>query len=824
MTFSGEHDLFQQNLERFDFNIQFEQLFFSIIPSVLFIVTSLCRTLSRLKKPTVVNAPTFRFIKLCAITIYIVLELSLLVLATTGPFQSKSMFVTASALKLTVAFFMVTLSFMDHNRSSRPSVILSSYLFLTLLLEHTFATVFTAAVALKVVILLLEAQQKSRWVSWDKKEHSPEETSGIFSLGVYFWLNKMFLVGYRQIMTVEDLYPLDNSFDAISLHDRFSANMDYSELKGDNFGLVKVLTRTLKVSLLVPIPFRLALIGFTFCQPFFIERLLNYLADPNRDTNVGYGFIGASILIYSGIALSRAFIGTTQSAKVLLQTKTNTDARSQVALAAWMLHIRLGVVFVAPIVLVIVCFTGLAILTNFTGDSQRAWMTGVQERVGLTASVIAGMKNLKISGLATAVSDYVQSLRVKGLAAGARIRKIFIIAALLGYIPLLIGPPITFAFSQRSFDVAKVFTILSFLTLLTKPLCQIFQSTPEIISGLACLGRIQAFLESGDRHNFRQVNGDRRPNLEKEAVASPLLVKNLSYAFMIENGCFGWEAGKFVLQRINTRISKASLTMVVGSIGSGSLPYVKHYLERFLSMKGTWTKAAVFPTSVSVINLRFCQTYAEVIKATALEFDLSVLPAGDETNVGSDGISLSGGQKQRVSLARALYLQADVLVLDDVFSGLDADTEKQVFRQVYAPGGLLRRRGSTVLLCTHSIRHLPSADYIITLGDGTIVEQGSYDELIASQGYVQRLRLGESANIDASSEEADLKSESSSSRLTMTVTNIASIVPHSDISRQVGDKTVYKHYVKSMGLIPAMCSLFFAALWGFLTNFPTIYE
>ena len=108
-------------------------------------------------------------------------------------------------------------------------------------------------------------------------------------------------------MTVEDLYPLDSSFSAKSLHDEFSADMDYSKLQGDKFGLVKVLARTLKVPLLVPIPLRLALIGFTFCQPLFIETLLNYLSNPKPDKNVGYGFIGASVLIYSGIAISRAF-------------------------------------------------------------------------------------------------------------------------------------------------------------------------------------------------------------------------------------------------------------------------------------------------------------------------------------------------------------------------------------------------------------------------------------------------------------------------------------------------------------------------------------
>ena len=133
----------------------------------------------------------------------------------------------------------------------------------------------------------------------------------------------------------------------------------------------------------------------------------------------------------------------------------------QVALAAWMLYNQLGVVFVASIVLVIVYFVGLGILINFTGDSQRAWMAGVQKRVGLTATVIASMKSLKISGLTTAVGDYVHRLRVEELATGARIRKIFIIAALLGFIPLLISPPLTFAFSQRSFDAAKVFLSLS---------------------------------------------------------------------------------------------------------------------------------------------------------------------------------------------------------------------------------------------------------------------------------------------------------------------------------------------------------------------------
>ena len=124
------------------------------------------------------------------------------------------------------------------------------------------------------------------------------------------------------------------------------------------------------------------------------------------------------------------------------------------------------------------------------------------------------------------------------------------------------------------------------------------------------------------------------------------------------------------------------------------------------------------------------ERYAEVIEATALSSDFDTLRQGDRTNVGSDGIVLLGGQKQRVSLARALFLQCDLLVLDDILSGLDTTTEEHVFRQVFGPEGLLKRRRSTVVLCTHSVRYLPAADYIIALGDGTVVERGSFDELM----------------------------------------------------------------------------------------------
>ncbi|KAH6658276.1 putative ABC multidrug transporter [Truncatella angustata] len=901
--FSGEGNLLELDQEGFDFNIQFEQLFFSIIPSVLFIVTSLWRTVAQARKPTVVNAPIFQLIKLGAIVTYAALELTLLIMVSVGSIRVTGMFMASSALKLVSALFMTALSFIDHSKSPRPSVLLNSYLFLTLILdaaqartlflssggqpELIYSSVFGAAIALKVGILLLEAQRKSRWVNWDHKTHSPEETSGIFSLGVFFWLNRIFLDGYRKVLSVQDLYPLDSSLDGKSLHEEFSSHMDYSKLKGDKYGLVKVLARTLKIPLLLPILPRLALLAFTFCQPFFIEKLLDHLAKSEVDANVGYGFIGASLLIYLGIAVSTALywyfhhrmramarsilvteiyikatqarIGTGDDSAALTLMSTDIERINmgfralhniwasiiQAALAGWLLYNQLGPVFVAPIGLVMVCVVGLTILMKFVGQSQRAWMAGVQKRVGLTATVIANMKNLKISGLSDAIGEFVQKLRIKELAAGARFRKITIIAAIFGFTPYLISPPLTFAFAQSTLTTTKIYTSLSYLLLLTQPLQDVFQSIPQLSSGLTCLGRIQAYLECGTRQDFREVLSDIKRNSEKPlgVKAAPFESKQESvHPIVIRNAKFGWEADKFALCNVNARVSRSSLTMVVGPIGSGKSTLCKALVGEIPYREGSVVLSTRFPHvglceqtaflsngSIRDNIIGFSQLdnerYDEVIHATALGFDFDTLPQGDRTNIGSDGITLSGGQKQRVALARALYLQTDLLILDDVFSGLDADTEEQVFRQVFGPNGLLRRRRSTVLLCTHSVRHLPAADHIIALDNGQVAEQGTFDELMSNQGYIQRLGLKDSSESDISSETTcsdKIVRERMLPVLQKTTTDTP-LAPSTNVSRQVGDKTVYKHYAKSMGLLLAALSLVFGALWGFFTNFPTIW-
>jgi ABC-type sulfate/molybdate transport systems ATPase subunit len=122
---------------------------------------------------------------------------------------------------------------------------------------------------------------------------------------------------------------------------------------------------------------------------------------------------------------------------------------------------------------------------------------------------------------------------------------------------------------------------------------------------------------------------------------------------------------------------------------------------------------------------------------------------GDLTEIGERGINLSGGQKQRVALARALYADADVVLLDDPLSAVDAHVGEHIFEN--AVQGMLV--GKTVVLVSNQLQYLPSADYVVALEDGTIREQGVYQDLIAQGRNFASLVESFGVHRDAAQEE-----------------------------------------------------------------------
>lgn len=804
------------------------------------------------------------------------------------------------------ALCIIAVSSLEHSRSVRPSLLLQLYLSLSILFdiaqtrtlwlasfdvdEVTFSRVFTTTVVVKAVLILLESQNKSKWIQWNANEHSPEETSGIYGLSAYMWLNHIFVSGYTKILTLYDLFPLDKRMTTEALQLKLMDHLTKFDSKREQrFGLLKALARTLSVSLLLPIPPRIALTGFRFCQPFLINTLLDYLQQPAGESskNAGYGLIGAAILIYTGIAVSTAIywychertlcmsrgslagavyrkttevkLSTTGDAAALTLMSTDVErirlgflnlhefwANSiEVALASWLLQRQLGAAFVAPLIVVIICIACAAFVNKFTGQRQKAWMDKIQTRVGLTANVISNMKHLKISGLTVPVENLIQNMRVDELETASRFRTVYIIVITFGYAPLALCPVMTFAVTARTLNVSTIFTSMSYLLLLADPLTYLFQNTPNLLAAFACLDRIQAFLEKDSRLDFRHSKLDRSTSEHDERQSESSNGRERADSMItISNGNFGWEADKLSLKNINLDIPASHLTMVVGPVASGKSTLCKVLLGEvpisqaqvtmnsgFASRSVGYCDQTPYLSNASIRDniVGFSSfnklRYREVIKATMLEPDLSVLPRGDETTVGSNGITLSGGQKQRVSMARALYLDSDFFIFDDVLSGLDADTEEQVFRRVFGPDGLLRRRNATVVLCTHTIRHLPSADHIVALGvDGSIVEQGTFHNLIANEKYVHSLGINSIEDSSLANNPAPIQTKEPSRSIVEDPTEQLVAASYlNEKNRMLGDSTVYRYYLSSLGKTSITAFVIFGLGWGFFYNWGSVW-
>lgn len=375
----------------------------------------------------------------------------------------------------------------------------------------------------------------------------------------------------------------------------------------------------------------------------------------------------------------------------------------------------------------------------------------------------------------------------------------------------------------------------------------LFQSVPSMLGALACLGRIQAFLEKDEREDFR-LDYWGSPS-EKEGAqrqtSSDSESKGADQVLSISGGNFGWSEDKMNLSDMNLSIPARQLTMIVGPIASGKSTLCKALLGETPVSDGqvilgrssrrigfcdqnTFLSNASIKENIIGLSPFNKDRYNEVIEAAMLKFDFLTLPKGDNTNVGSNGITLSGGQKQRVSIARALYLDTDFFIFDDILSGLDADTEEQVFLRVFGPDGIIKQRNATAVLCTHSIRHLPSADRVVAVGpDGTIVEQGTFEDLVANQKYIHSLGIKvKSPEQKSLGSAASVKDEDAPPDLLLrakTTTDINAGSEKDGQTRLTGDRSVYKHYFQSVGFWPVFWFFMIAVVCGFFYNWTAVW-
>ena len=195
-----------------------------------------------------------------------------------------------------------------------------------------------------------------------------------------------------------------------------------------------------------------------------------------------------------------------------------------------------------------------------------------------------------------------------------------------------------------------------------------------------------------------------------------------------------------LLNYITFNVSQRGLVLITGPVGSGKSSLLACVLDGELLITNGTVKYSgnlayvsdtpwVFPGTIRE-NILFglpynVEWYLQTVKACQLEKDFMVLPQGDLSRIGEHGATVSGGQRTRIALARAVYSKADIYLLDDPLSSLDATVSENIFKNCLR--GLLADR--IVLLTTRTTRYLKEADYIVKLKGGVIVAQGNFNEI-----------------------------------------------------------------------------------------------
>ncbi|KAM6346782.1 ATP-binding cassette sub-family C member 2 [Alca torda] len=561
--------------------------------------------------------------------------------------------------------------------------------------------------------------------------------------------------------------------------------------------LMKTLCKTFSQNLLLSVAFKLVHDGLVFVSPQLLKLLIAFVSDEESFAWQGYLYAILLFLVamIQSLCLQQYFtlcfkLGTNVRASLItaiykkaLTMSSATRKESTVGetvnlmsadaqrfmdmsnfvhlLWSSPLQIILSIVFLwgelGPSVLAGIAVMVLLIPINGflvakAKTIQVKNMKNKDERMKIMGEILNGIKILKLFAWEPSFEKQVNEIRARELKSLVNFSylqsiSIFVFTCAPFLVSLATFAVYVLVDENNILDAQKAFTAISLFNVLRFPMAML----PLVLSSLVQTNVSTARLE-------RYLGGE---DLDTSAIHHNPIAGS---AVRFSEATFTWEQdGNAAIRDVTLDIAPGSLVAVVGAVGSGKSSLVSAMLGEMENIKGhiniqgslayvpqqAWIQNATLKDNILFGSELDEARYQQVIEACALLPDLELLPAGDQTEIGEKGINLSGGQKQRVSLARAVYSNADIYVLDDPLSAVDAHVGKYLFEHVLGPKGLLQKK--TRILVTHSISFLPQVDNIVVLVAGAVSEHGSYSTLLANRGaFAQFLNLYGSQEENAS--------------------------------------------------------------------------
>lgn len=412
------------------------------------------------------------------------------------------------------------------------------------------------------------------------------------------------------------------------------------------------------------------------------------------------------------------------------------------------------VISVTYLYLGIACVGGLSILllwiplqflmgklfSKFKGSTAKA----TDSRIKIMAEIISSVKFIKVNAWEASFAKMVDSLRRKEI---SEIKKTALLKAtnsalfLVATRIMVFASLIIYVMQGHSLDAEMVFVVMSLFNAIRLPVTNYFPNAVGLgAEALVVIRRVKDILLL---HEVEMID-------QKED--SPKLVSNGKIALKrdkiisLSNMSAKWTKSSIEnhLKDITTEIKGSTLNIICGPVGSGKSCFLNTLLQethlispassRVISGSISYCPQESWCFSGSIKeNILFGSSYdeskfIEVTNACGLQRDFTLFPHGSETSIGEKGYTLSGGQKARVTLARAVYHDADIYLLDDPLSAVDPKVANHIFNQCMKQ----YLKDKCVILVTHQLQFLEDADNIIVLRDKELHSSGSYSELMAS--------------------------------------------------------------------------------------------
>eukprot|EP00794_Sanderia_malayensis_P020176 gene20176-22151_t len=628
-----------------------------------------------------------------------------------------------------------------------------------------------------------EKKKKPDSPTTEKDDSAPIEKAFFFSKYVTFWwMNSLFSIGAKEPLKPEHLPNIPKIDKSESLCEKLEREWEKQLYNADgnrnnNASLMKSFIKTFGLHYMSLAIFVALSEGLRIVQPIFLGLLIGYFEPTSKTTKKeAYLYAMAMLLCSMGITLNlvpfnfhRQRMGMharvavtslvykkvlTLSNAALAKTTTgyivnlvSSDAQ-KMDFAAYFLHY----LWVGPIEIIVVsyllyrqigwpCFVGIGLLLLLAPAQmgmgrllmrfRRKVMKYTDERVKIMNEVISGMRVIKLYTWEKSFSDMLGKIRsneIKAIRNLAYLRACFMSfffssGSLISFVTFM-----TYVLTGSYLTSQKVFTCISFFNAARMIMTLYFPI------GITMLNEARVAMERIQKLLFME------DIVKPGGGASNLRPKPADCGVKIENLSASWTKDAKTLEDITLNVEAAELCAVIGPVGCGKSSLLMAALSELPAQEGSVRvkgKISYAPQQPWVFNgslkynITFGQEYdeekyKEVLKVCALERDVQLLPEGDMTLVGERGVSLSGGQRARVNLARAVYNDADVYILDDPLSAVDASVGRHLFNQCIM--GYLAKKPR--ILVTHQLQYLTDADNIIALSEGKCIGQGTFYELV----------------------------------------------------------------------------------------------